>query len=209
MSDAVGAFMRSAAVVPVVVIEDVRHALPLARALLAGGVNVIEITLRSDAALACIEAIAREVPDIQLAVGTVLNPAQLRAARDAGARLAISPGIDHALIDAAAQLDIPLLPGICTASELMLGLNAGLSHFKLFPASAVNALELAKAYAGPFPQARFCPTGGISLEAAPGYLSQPNILCIGASWLASASAIRGERWDEISAVARQSTQLRR
>lgn len=208
MSDAVGAFMRSAAVVPVVVIENVRHAVPLANALLAGGVNVIEITLRSAAALACIEAIARDVPDIQLAVGTVLNPTQLRAARDAGARLAISPGIDSALINAAVELDIPLLPGICTASELMLGLNAGLSHFKLFPASAVNALELAKAYAGPFAQARFCPTGGISIEAAPAYLAQSNILCIGASWLASASAIRAEHWDEISKIARQSTQLR-
>ncbi len=208
MRDAVGAFMRSAAVVPVVVIEDVRHAVPLANALLAGGVNVIEITLRSAAALACIEAIARDVPDIQLAVGTVLNPTQLRAARDAGARLAISPGIDHALINAAVELEIPLLPGICTASELMLGLNAGLSHFKLFPASAVNAIELAKAYAGPFAQARFCPTGGISIEAAPAYLAQSNILCIGASWLASASAIRAEHWDEISKIARQSTQLR-
>ncbi len=209
MSAALDRFMQISPVVPVVVIDDVQHAVPLARTLLESGVAVIEVTLRSDAALASIAAIAREVPAITLAVGTVLNAQQLQSARDAGATLAISPGIDRELIDAAARLGIPLLPGIATASELMLGLNAGLTRFKLFPATAINGLELAKGFSGPFPQARFCPTGGISLEAAPLYLAQPNILCIGASWLASSADIRAARWDSIRSNAAKAINLRR
>jgi 2-dehydro-3-deoxyphosphogluconate aldolase/(4S)-4-hydroxy-2-oxoglutarate aldolase len=209
MSTALDRFMQISPVVPVVVIEDVAHAVTLARTLVEGGVAVIEVTLRSDAALASIATIAREVPEITLAVGTVLNPQQLQSAKDAGATLAISPGIDRELIDASARMQIPLLPGIASASELMLGLNAGLTRFKLFPATAINGLELAKAFAGPFPQARFCPTGGISLEAAPSYLAQTNILCIGASWLASAADIRAARWDSIRANAQRARNLRK
>jgi 2-dehydro-3-deoxyphosphogluconate aldolase/(4S)-4-hydroxy-2-oxoglutarate aldolase len=208
MSAALDRFMQISPVVPVVVIDDPRRAVPLARALIDGGVAVIEVTLRSDAALASIAAIARDVPAITLAVGTVLNAAQLQSAKDAGATLAISPGISSELIDAAARIGVPLLPGIATASELMLGLNAGLTRFKLFPASAINGLELARALAGPFPQARFCPTGGISLDAAPGYLAQPNIGCIGASWLASAADIAAERWETVRANALQVRALR-
>lgn len=208
MNEVIERFMRAAPVVPVVVIEDVAQAVPLARALIAGGVGVIEVTLRSAAALASIEAIARAVPEITLAVGTVLDAAQLQASRDAGATLAISPGIDRDLIEASKRIGMPLLPGIASASELMLGLNAGLTRFKLFPATAINGLELAKAFAGPFPDARFCPTGGISLEAAPAYLAQSNILCIGASWLASAADIRAGRWDSIRDYARKSVALR-
>lgn len=207
MSSALDRFMQISPVVPVVVIEDVQHAVPLARTLVEGGVAVIEVTLRSAAALASIAAIARDVPEITLAVGTVLNALQLQSARDAGATLAISPGIDRELIEASVRMQIPLLPGIATASELMLGLNAGLTRFKLFPATAINGLELAKAFAGPFAQARFCPTGGISLEAAPSYLAQPNILCIGASWLASAADIRAARWDSIRSNARKARAL--
>lgn len=207
MSAALDRFMHISPVVPVVMIEDVDHAVPLARTLVEGGVAVIEVTLRSDAALASIAAIARDVPTITLAVGTVLNAQQLQSAKDAGATLAISPGIDRDLIEAAARIGMPLLPGVASASELMLGLNAGLTRFKLFPATAINGLELAKAFAGPFPQARFCPTGGISLEAAPSYLAQPNILCIGASWVASGADIRGARWDSIRANARSASML--
>ncbi len=208
MTAALDRFMQISPVVPVVVIDDVRHAEPLARALIEGGVAVIEVTLRSDAALASITAIARAVPEITLAVGTVLNAQQLQSAFDAGAKLAISPGIDRDLIDASDRIGIPLLPGIATASELMLGLNNGLSRFKLFPATAINGLELAKAFAGPFPQARFCPTGGISFEAAPSYLAQPNIRCIGASWLAATADIRAERWDQIRSNAIKAVGLR-
>lgn len=209
MSSALDRFMQISPVVPVVVIEDLRQAVPLARTLVEGGVAVIEVTLRSDQALASIAAIAREVPEITLAVGTVLNAQQLQSAKDAGATLAISPGIDRDLVDASVRMQIPLLPGIATASELMLGLNAGLTRFKLFPATAINGLELAKAFAGPFPQARFCPTGGISLEAAPSYLAQPNILCIGASWLASAADIRAAHWDKIRGNAQRALALAR
>ena len=208
MNNLLDQFMQRSPVVPVVVIDDVKHAVPLARTLVAAGIGVIEVTLRSDSALAGINAIAREVPEIMLAVGTVLNPKQLRAAKDAGAQLAISPGIDPALIDASKQLELPFLPGIATAAELMLGMNAGLTRFKLFPASAINGLELAKAFAGPFPNALFCPTGGITLEAAPAYLAQANIACVGASWLASAADIRAARWDAISAMAAKALALR-
>lgn len=208
MTTALDRFMQISPVVPVVVIDDVEQAVPLARALVEGGVAVIEVTLRSDAALAGIAAIARAVPAITLAVGTVLNAQQLQSAHSAGATLAISPGIDRDLIDASDRIGIPLLPGIATASELMLGLNNGLSRFKMFPASAINGLELAKAFAGPFPQARFCPTGGITLEAAPSYLAQPNILCIGASWLASSADIRAARWDVIRSNAQKARSLK-
>lgn len=208
MNNLIDQFMQRSPVVPVVVIDDVAHAVPLARTLVAAGIGVIEVTLRSDAALAAINAIAREVPEILLAVGTVLNPKQLRAAKDAGAQLAISPGIDPALIDASKQLELPFLPGIATAAELMLGMNAGLTRFKLFPASAINGLELAKAFAGPFANALFCPTGGITLEAAPAYLAQANVACVGASWLASAADIGGARWDAISAMAAKALALR-
>lgn len=208
MNNLLEQFMRRSPVVPVVVIDDAAHAVPLARTLVAAGIGVIEVTLRSDAALAAINAIARDVPEIMLAVGTVLNPKQLRAAKDAGAQLAISPGIDPALIDASKQLELPLLPGIATAAELMLGMNAGLTRFKLFPASAINGLELAKAFAGPFANALFCPTGGITLEAAPAYLAQANVACVGASWLASAADIRAARWDAISAMAVKALALR-
>jgi len=208
MSRALDGFMLSAPVVPVVVIEDERHAVMLARTLIEGGIGVIEVTLRSAAALASIEAIARAVPAITLAVGTVINAAQLQAARDAGAAVAISPGIDPDLIDASVRIGMPLLPGVASASELMLGLNAGLSRFKLFPATAINGLELAKAFAGPFPDARFCPTGGISFDAAATYLAQPNILCVGASWIAPATDIRAERWEQIRKNALKAASLR-
>jgi 2-dehydro-3-deoxyphosphogluconate aldolase / (4S)-4-hydroxy-2-oxoglutarate aldolase len=175
MNSTIDNFLRASPVVPVVVIDNIEHAVPLANALLEGGISVIEVTLRSDAALKSIERIAREVPQIKIAVGTVTRPGHLQMARDAGAKIAISPGLTERLLVAAQSSQIPLLPGIATASELMMGMEAGLHQFKLFPASVINGIELAKALYGPFPEARFCPTGGISLETAPNYLAVPNI----------------------------------
>ena len=200
MSDALTRFFRNP-VIPVVVIDDAGQAVPLAETLLAGGISAIEITLRTKQALAAMEAIAKDVPDMLLTAGTALNAAHLRQVKDAGASLAVSPGISVELLEAAKTLGLTLLPGIATASELMLGLHHGLTHFKLFPASAINGIGLAKAFAGPFPEARFCCTGGISEAELPLYLNEPNIPGVGVSWLASRPAIAAGRWDEIRAAA--------
>ncbi len=208
MKKIINDFLCASPVIPVVVIDNPDHAVPLANALLEGGISVIEITLRSDAALKCIERIARDVPQIQIAVGTVTNAEQLQAAATAGARIAISPGLTEKLLDAAKTIKLALLPGIASASELMLGLEAGLHQFKLFPASVINGIELAKALYGPFPEARFCPTGGISLETAPNYLAVPNILCVGVSSIASREDIQNQHWQAITEKARIAAKLR-
>ena len=200
MSDALTRFFRNP-VIPVVVIDDAGQAVPLAEALLAGGISAIEITLRTKQALAAMEAIAKDAPDMLLTAGTALNAAHLQQVKDAGASLAVSPGISVELLEASKALGLTLLPGIATASELMLGLHHRLTHFKLFPASAINGIGLAKAFAGPFPEARFCCTGGISEADLPLYLNEPNIPGVGVSWLASRPAIAAGRWDEIRAAA--------
>jgi 2-dehydro-3-deoxyphosphogluconate aldolase / (4S)-4-hydroxy-2-oxoglutarate aldolase len=207
MNPSIDAFLRSSPVVPVVVIDDVEHAVPLARALLSGGIHVIEVTLRSDAALKSIERIARDVPEIHIAVGTITTPEQLKASADAGAKIAISPGLTDRLLTAAQGSSIPLLPGVASPSDLMRGIEMGLSQFKLFPASVINGIELAKAFSGPFPDTRFCPTGGISLEAAPNYLAVSNILCVGASWVASRDDIHKQDWQAIREKARKASKL--
>ncbi len=187
-------------IIPVVVIDDAKHAVPLAQTLLAGGVNAIEITLRTPQALAAMEAIAKHVPNMLLSAGTVLNKTHLQQVKDVGATFVVSPGISLELLEGAKDLGLVLLPGVATASELMLGLNHGLSHFKLFPASAINGIALAKAFSGPFPEAKFCATGGISELDLPNYLAEKNIPSVGVSWLASRPAIAAERWDEIAAT---------
>ncbi len=209
MSDTIDRMLQSGPVVPVVVIDDAAHAVPLARALLAGGVGVIEVTLRTDAALASLARIAREVPEMILAAGTVTTVEQLRSVRDAGAVAAISPGLTDSLLAASIDLAMSLLPGIATASELMRGMEAGLNRFKLFPASAVGGIGLLQALHGPFASVRFCPTGGITLEHAPAYLALPNVVCIGASWVASRGDIASGRWDAITANASHAAVLGR
>ena len=200
MSDALSRFFSNP-VIPVVVIDEARHAVPLANALLESGISAIEITLRTNQALAAMEAIAKNVPGMLLTAGTALNRAHLQQVKDVGVELVVSPGISGGLLESAKDLGMVLLPGIATASELMLGLNHGLSHFKLFPASAINGIALAKAFAGPFPEARFCCTGGITEAELPAYLAESNIPSVGVSWLASRTAIAAERWDEIRAAA--------
>lgn len=186
---------------PVVVIEEAQLGPDLARAFVRGGIRVVEITLRTPAALAAIEAIAREVPEIAVGAGTVLSAEDLRATASAGATFAISPGITGGLLTAAASVAIPYLPAVATASELMLGLAGGYQCFKFFPAGAAGGIAMLKAFAGPFPQARFCPTGGITQDSVGSYLDLPNVLCAGGSWLSPADALRDRDWRRIEALA--------
>jgi 2-dehydro-3-deoxyphosphogluconate aldolase / (4S)-4-hydroxy-2-oxoglutarate aldolase len=200
--------LRAGPVMPVVVIDDAAHAVPLARALVAGGIRAIEITLRTGAALDAIQAISREVPDAIPGVGTALTGADVLAALEAGARFIVSPGATPALMDAAIGSGLPFLPGVATASELMAGMAAGLSAFKFFPAAQAGGVEALKALAGPFPSARFCPTGGVSAANAATYLALPNVLCVGGSWIAPREAIAAGNFAKIEQLAREAAGLR-
>ncbi|MEW6518645.1 MAG: bifunctional 4-hydroxy-2-oxoglutarate aldolase/2-dehydro-3-deoxy-phosphogluconate aldolase [Thermodesulfobacteriota bacterium] len=193
-------------VIPVMVIEREQDAVPLARALAAGGIRVLEITLRTEAALAAIRLISAEVEDALVGAGTVLNPAELAAVTEAGARFAISPGLTPELLAAANRGPIPLIPGIATVSELMTGLSFGYNHFKFFPAEAAGGVRMLKAMAGPFPRAVFCPTGGITPQNYRDYLALANVACIGGSWLAPPEAVSRGDWPRITALARAAGQ---
>lgn len=196
-------------VIPVLVIDHLKHAVPLAQALVDGGVLVLEVTLRTPQALAAIEAMARAVPQACIAAGTVTTAQQLQSAHDAGAHCAVSPGLSPRLLEAATRPGaLPLLPGIATASELMNGLDAGFQHFKLFPAQACGGVALLKSLHGPFPDAMFCPTGGITAQTAPDYLRLPNVACVGGSWLAPAQALDNGDWDGIRQHAQAAAALR-
>jgi 2-dehydro-3-deoxyphosphogluconate aldolase / (4S)-4-hydroxy-2-oxoglutarate aldolase len=200
--------LRSGPVMPVVVIDDAAHAAPLARALVAGGIRAIEITLRTGAALDAVQAIAREVPDAIPGVGTALTGADVLAALEAGAKFIVSPGATPALMQAAIGSGLPFLPGVATASELMAGLAAGLSAFKFFPATQAGGVEGLQALGGPFPNARFCPTGGVSPANAASYLALPNVLCVGGSWIAPRDAIAAGDFARIEQLAREASGLR-
>jgi 2-dehydro-3-deoxyphosphogluconate aldolase / (4S)-4-hydroxy-2-oxoglutarate aldolase len=201
--------LRAGPVMPVVVIDDAARAVPLARALVAGGIRAIEITLRTGAALDAIQAIARDVPDAIPGVGTALTAADVLAALEAGAKFIVSPGATPALTEAALGSGLPFLPGIATASELMAGMAAGLSAFKFFPAAQAGGVEGLKALGGPFPNARFCPTGGVSAANAAAYLALPNVACVGGSWIAPREAIATGDFARIEALAREAAQLAR
>ncbi|MGH8295581.1 MAG: bifunctional 4-hydroxy-2-oxoglutarate aldolase/2-dehydro-3-deoxy-phosphogluconate aldolase [Steroidobacteraceae bacterium] len=193
--------LRLSPVMPVVVIEEAELAPDLARAFVRGGLRVVEITLRTSAALAAIEAIARDVPEIAVGAGTVLSGEDLRAAVSAGATFAISPGVTPALLSAAASAPIPYLPAVATASELIQGLTAGYHCFKFFPAGPAGGVAMLKSFAGPFRQARFCPTGGITQETVKSYLDLRNVLCAGGSWLSPADALAARDWNRIETLA--------
>lgn len=195
-------------VMPVIVLDRTQDALPLARALVAGGVRLLEVTLRSPAALPGIEAIARELPAAVVGAGTVLSGADARAARAAGARFAVSPGYSPALGAACRDLGLPLLPGVATASEVMQARGDGHALLKFFPAAAAGGLEMLRALAGPFPDVAFCPTGGITAANAPDYLALPNVALVGGSWLAPPAAVAAGDWDRITALARAAAALR-
>lgn len=195
-------------VLPVVTIEDAGKAVDLARALLAGGINTIEVTLRTPAALEAIRQIAAHAPEMIVGAGTVLSADDLDAAIEAGAAYALSPGGTPKLMKAAKKRAIPFIPGIATASEVMRGLELGYTHFKIFPAEQVGGVAALKALGAPLPGARFCPTGGIRAETAASYLAQPNVLCVGGSWIAPADKINAGDWAAIEAAAKAVVALR-
>ena len=195
-------------VIPVIVIEREADALPLARALLAGGVRVLEITLRTSAALPAIEAIARALPDAIVGAGTVLNAEDARRAKEAGAVFAVSPGYTHAVGEACRAFDLPLLPGVATSGEIMAALADGYDFLKLFPAQAVGGLGLLKAWASPFGAVGFCPTGGITAQSASDYLALPNVRCVGGSWLTPPDAVGAGDWARITEQAQATHAMR-
>lgn len=201
--------LRRAPVIPVFSPEAADTAVETAHALVRGGLPVIEVTLRHPTALDALRAIADQVPDAIVGAGTVLSPGQIDAACAAGARFLVSPGLTPMLLDAACRQSVPLLPGIATASELMLGLEAGLRRFKFFPAAPAGGPAMLRAFAGPFPHVRFCPTGGITPTTATDYLSLANVICIGGSWLTPTNAITAGDWVRIEALARTAAALQR
>jgi 2-dehydro-3-deoxyphosphogluconate aldolase/(4S)-4-hydroxy-2-oxoglutarate aldolase len=198
-----GTILTSGPVVPVMVIRRLEHAVPLARALVAGGVKVLEITLRTPVALEAIRAVSGEVEEALVGAGTVTTPEDLQAVEEAGALFAISPGLTPSLLKAAIGGGIALIPGIATVSEVMTGLERGYDHFKFFPAEASGGLGLLKSIAGPFPKVTFCPTGGINPDNYRGYLALDNVASVGGSWLAPAQAVEREEWEKITALANE------
>ena len=209
MTQALDALMGLSPVIPVLVIEEAAHAVPLARALAAGGVRALEVTLRTPAALDAIRAIARDVPEATVGAGTVLNARDLEAAAEGGARLIVSPGLTPQIAEAAIATRLPLLPGVATATEIMRGLDLGLTRFKFFPAETSGGAAAVAAFGGPFAAALFCPTGGISAANAGDYLALPNVACVGGSWLAPREAVRAGDWRRIEDLARAAAGLRR
>ncbi len=195
-------------VIPVIVIQRLEDAVPLAEALVAGGVRVLEVTLRTPVALKAMEAMARAVPQAIVGAGTVRTAADARAARDAGCKFAVSPGFTDTVAKACQEVDLPLLPGVSTASEVMQAGDQGYKFLKLFPAVPVGGVNLLKALAGPFPDVVFCPTGGISLETAPQFLSLPNVKVCGGSWLTPQDAIDAGDWARITKLAAATHSLR-
>lgn len=204
----VEATMRLAPVIPVVIIDDAKHAVPMARALVAGGTPAIEVTLRTAAALDAIRAIAAEVEGAVVGVGTVLTAKDLHAAEQAGARFAVSPGVSPNLLAAADDSALPLLPGVATASEAMNLLERGYRHLKFFPAVPAGGAKLLGAWASPLPQLRFCPTGGITLSSAQDFLVLSNVLCVGGSWLTPNDKLKSGDWVGIEQLAREAAHLR-
>ncbi|WP_217225278.1 bifunctional 4-hydroxy-2-oxoglutarate aldolase/2-dehydro-3-deoxy-phosphogluconate aldolase [Streptomyces anulatus] len=196
-----------APVVPVVVLHDAADAVPLARALVAGGLPAIEVTLRTPAALESIRAMAAEVPGAVVGAGTVISPEHVRDTVDAGARFLVSPGWTDALLEAMKASGVPFLPGVSTTSEVVALLERGVREMKFFPAEAAGGTAYLKALSAPLPQARFCPTGGISLASAPSYLALPNVGCVGGSWMVPGDAVAAKDWDRVARLAAEAAAL--
>lgn len=196
-------------VIPVIVIDDVDHAVPMAQALLEGGVKVLEVTLRTPAALPAVRAIARACPEVILGAGTLRTAADVELALEAGCRFGVSPGLTPALARACRDQGLPLLPGVATASEVMQALDEGLEFLKFFPAAAAGGVPMLKALAGPFPGVRFCPTGGLTLQTAPEFLALPSVAVCGGSWLTPRDRMECGDWSGITELARQASGLRR
>jgi 2-dehydro-3-deoxyphosphogluconate aldolase / (4S)-4-hydroxy-2-oxoglutarate aldolase len=196
--------LKLAPVIPVLVIDDVAHAVPLGRALVAGGLSVLEVTFRTPAAAECIRAMIAEVEGAVVGAGTVLDAPMRQAAADLGCQFAVSPGL---IPGEGPDGPVPLLPGVATATELMAGLAAGFECFKLFPANVAGGPGALKAFQSPFAKARFCPTGGVSAANAGEYLALPNVVCVGGSWVAPPDAVKAGDWDRITALAQEAAAL--
>lgn len=192
-------FLKSAHVIPVLTIDRVEDAIPLASALVVGGVKTLEITLRTDAAVEAAKAIIAEVPDAVVGIGTITTASDLKRAEALGARFGVSPGATPALLDAAAKSDLPFLPGVATASELMQAQSYGFNVLKFFPAEQSGGIDMLRALAGPFPHVRFCPTGGIAGANAATWLAEPNVVAVGGSWLCPSTDVKYANWEVITA----------
>jgi 2-dehydro-3-deoxyphosphogluconate aldolase/(4S)-4-hydroxy-2-oxoglutarate aldolase len=206
--DQLRGILQRAPVVPVIVVHDARQAVPLAEALCAGGLTVLEVTLRTSVALEAMQAMRRAVPEAVVGVGTITRPEHFRQASDAGAQFGVSPGLTRELADAAAGVDWPWLPGIMTPTELLQAQSLGYSTCKLFPAQQAGGVGMLKALQAVFPDAAFCPTGGVGRDNAAEFLALPNVLCVGGSWVAPASDIRTGNWEAIRALATDAAKLR-
>ena len=194
-------------VIPVITLVRVEDAVPLAQALVAGGLKILEVTLRTEAAVEGIREIVKHVPDAIVGTGTVCNEQQIKLSEDLGCQFMISPGATDKLLEAGAESSVPFLPGIASVSELMRGMEYGHRDFKFFPAEAAGGTSVLKAFAGPFGDIRFCPTGGIGLHNVVEYLALPNVLCVGGSWIAQTNLIRQQAWFEIETLAREAVEL--
>jgi 2-dehydro-3-deoxyphosphogluconate aldolase / (4S)-4-hydroxy-2-oxoglutarate aldolase len=200
--------MQDASVIPVIVLNDVAHAVPMARALVAGGIRMLEVTLRTPVALECIERIAKEVPEAVAGAGTVRSVADAQAAARAGAKFAVSPGYTATVGKACRDLGLALLPGVATGSEIMMAAEDGYTQLKFFPAMQAGGPAMLKAWSGPFFDIQFCPTGGVSTANAKEFLSLPNVVCVGGSWLTPADAMASGDWTRITALAREAKVLK-
>ncbi|GAA8210152.1 bifunctional 4-hydroxy-2-oxoglutarate aldolase/2-dehydro-3-deoxy-phosphogluconate aldolase [Helicobacter pylori] len=208
MQDKIIEILQISPIVPVVVIEDIKDAVPLAQSLIEGGIHIIEVTLRSSCALEAIELIAKNVPKMCVGAGTILNPTQLEQAQNRGAEFLISPGLTIKLLEYAKKKDMPLIPGVSSSSEVMQALELGYSALKFFPAEYCGGVKLLNAFNGPFKGVKFCPTGGISADNMHSYLNLENVLCVGGSWLTPKNLIQNKEWDKITEICKRLLALR-
>ncbi|WP_121294680.1 bifunctional 4-hydroxy-2-oxoglutarate aldolase/2-dehydro-3-deoxy-phosphogluconate aldolase [Helicobacter pylori] len=203
MQDKIIEILQISPIVPVVVIEDLKDAVPLAQSLIEGGIPIIEVTLRSSCALETIELIAKNVPEMRVGAGTILNSAQLEQAQNRGAEFLISPGLTPSLLEHAKKKDMPLIPGVSSSSEVMQALEWGYHALKFFPAEYCGGVKLLNAFNGPFKGVKFCPTGGISADNMRSYLNLENVLCVGGSWLTPKDLIQNKEWDKITEICKR------
>ncbi|WP_088357037.1 bifunctional 4-hydroxy-2-oxoglutarate aldolase/2-dehydro-3-deoxy-phosphogluconate aldolase [Helicobacter pylori] len=208
MQDKIIEVLQISPIIPVVVIENIKDAVPLAQSLVEGGIHIIEVTLRSSCALEAIELIAKNVPKMCVGVGTILNPTQLEQAQNRGAEFLISPGLTIKLLEYAKKKDMPLIPGVSSGSEVMQALELGYNALKFFPAEYCGGVKLLNAFNGPFKGVKFCPTGGISADNMRSYLNLENVLCVGGSWLTPKNLIQNKEWDKITEICKRSLALR-
>ncbi|WRG08635.1 bifunctional 4-hydroxy-2-oxoglutarate aldolase/2-dehydro-3-deoxy-phosphogluconate aldolase [Helicobacter pylori] len=208
MQDKIIEVLQISPIVPVVVIENIKDAVPLAQSLIEGGIPIIEVTLRSSCALEAIELIAKNVPKMHVGAGTILNLTQLEQAQNRGAEFLISPGLTIKLLEHAKKKNMPLIPGVSSSSEVMQALEWGYSALKFFPAEYCGGVKLLNAFNGPFKGVKFCPTGGISADNMRSYLNLENVLCVGGSWLTPKNLVQNKEWDKITEICKRALALR-